>query len=80
MKGLTLDRQISELTRACNERVTEYARLVRAGKMRESEAEYRLEGLNAALESLYWLQRNRAVVLAAAVEAKAQGETGETPA
>ena len=53
-----LKHQIEELRRELLVRSDAYPRLIRAGKMRQNEAGYYRERMQAALQSLVWLERN----------------------
>lgn len=61
---ISLAQQIEELERELHMRADVYPRLVRSGKMRQSIADYQIERMKAALETLRWLQTNEAAIKA----------------
>lgn len=80
-KTISLQGQIDEVAGELTRRAANYPREVRAGKMKQAEADYRMERLRAALASLRFVQRHQALITTAvqavvrAGEAEAREET-----
>jgi hypothetical protein len=72
--AVSLSRQIAELRRERRMRDEAYPRLVASKKMKAEEADYLIESLEAAIDTLEWLERNREVVLRARAELAARPE------
>lgn len=86
---ISLNQQIEELDLELRMRRQVYGRQVAAGKMKQSEADYRIERLSAAMMTLMWLAKqedeirrfgrlapDRRALLLAAAEADAEREDG----
>ena len=74
---VSLHAQISEVQNEMTMRKQVYAGLVSRGKMRRSEADLKIQYMEAALTSLQWLSRNQDDIKALLAErAKAKGEQG----
>lgn len=71
MAKITLERQVAELRALLREREPEMRRKVAKREMRQAEAEYRLETLLAAIDTMEWLLVNRQAVVAAYADALA---------
>ena len=56
--GISLQRQIGEIETELKFRRDVFGRRVAARKMKQSEADYRIASMEAALRTLQWLQRN----------------------
>lgn len=58
----SLNQQIEEIDRELAQRASVYPRLVSAGKMRQSIADYQTDRLKAVRATLVWLQDNEAKI------------------
>lgn len=67
---ISLAQQIDELRRELLERQRVYPRLIAARKLRQAIADYQVARLQAALDTLLWLQRHEATVRRAVAEAR----------
>jgi hypothetical protein len=70
---ISLAQQIEEVEAELGQRAGVYQRLVVAGKMRESVAEYKTNRMKAVRETLLWLADNEEAVRAF-VAAKRRGQ------
>jgi hypothetical protein len=57
-RKISLSQQIEEIDQELNRRESEYPRLVAREKLRQSEADYQTERLQAVRSTLEWLQGN----------------------
>lgn len=78
MTTVSLSRQLAELRRERRMRDTVYPRLVARREMKQAEADYLNESLDAAIATLEWLERHREVVLRVRDELAATAGPGET--
>ena len=65
MKRPSLIAQIQEVEREIGMRKDIYPRLVKTRKLRQSEADYYMERMEAVLVTLQWLQTHQAAVRSA---------------
>ena len=63
MTTFSIDQQIEEVQVELKFRSEVFPRLVRSGKMRQSEADYRTARMEAVLETLKWNKENRPHVI-----------------
>lgn len=78
-KAISLQGQIDEVAGELTRRADEYPRAVRAGRMKQAEADYRTERMRAVARTLDWIQRHQATITAA-VAAVATAEAGKETA
>ncbi len=62
---ISLGQQIDELRRELDQRRLVYPRLIAGRKLRQSVADYQMARLQAAFDTLLWLQRHEAAIRAA---------------
>jgi predicted DNA-binding helix-hairpin-helix protein len=53
---VSLNQQIEELAEELDMRISVYGRMVSSGKMRQAVADYKMERMRAALNTLRWLR------------------------
>lgn len=81
MTDVSLSRQLAELRRERRMRDQVYPRLVAKREMKQAEADYLNESLDAAIATLEWLERHRELVLRVRAETKASADAaGSTSA
>jgi Zn-dependent M16 (insulinase) family peptidase len=71
---ISIFQQIEEVEREIGQRASVYPRLVAAGKMRESIANYHVERMKAVLRSLQWLSVNEQRIKEMLVSKRNKGE------
>lgn len=71
----SLGRQIAEVRAEIRMRRDVFARQVAARKMKQSEADYRIETMEAVLDTLLWCERHADVIRRVVTEVKAEVRT-----
>ena len=61
----TIKRQILEIKSLYVEKQQEFSVKVNSGKMKKLDADYHLNGIKAAIDTLEWIAENRDVILEA---------------
>lgn len=78
-RKFSIDQQIGEVDYELRQRAGVYARAVSKGSMRQSEADYHVEGMKAVLATLEWCRDNRETIAKVHAEAKAAQTQKDPP-